>query len=499
MKINNITIGLLSCFLLFSCNDDFLTKTNPTKIGKSKFYSNEKQIRMALNGVYGQLQVIIGQQWLFNELPSDNTTIDFNPNDRGQASNMEQFEYWTVNPGTPSLETMYERYYNAIYNVNLILQKVETVEASDSLNKIKGQLKFFRAYYYFNLIRYFGDVILITEPLDNPSKAWKYNRKSQDVVYKQIKKDLKDAISFLPIKYEPNNSGRITKGAALTLLGKVYLTRKKYSKTVSTLRKVLKLGYSLLPSYRDVFDPKIINSNESIFEVNFQGGNDLGEWSHFIYTFAPRKSEGEVTGWPKSNPGGWNIPTNDLISSYEKGDLRKAASISLDFRSPVTGDIIPYIKKYQHPHKIQGRTGDDWPVLRYADVLLMLAEAINELSGPTSEAYKYLNMVRNRAGLSSLSGLDKITFRKAVYHERRVEFAFENHRWLFLKRTKTPEELAIFLNKYGKKEKANPTVTRQGTPFSNDDYVFQPYEVLYPIPAREIRVNKNIQQNPGYH
>jgi hypothetical protein len=187
-----------------------------------------------------------------------------------------------------------------------------------------------------------------------------------------------------------------------------------------------------------------------------------------------------------------------MIAAYEPGDLRKDVSVGLDFHSPVTDSLVPYIKKYDHVHTIYGRTDDNWPVLRYADVLLMLAEAINEQSGPTAEAYGYLNEVRQRAGLGQLSGLDKQTFQDKVFRERRVELAFENWRWFDLKRTKTPEELTQFLNNYATGEKANPTVTRQGIPYSTSDYIFQPYMALFPIPSAEILVNDKIIQNPGY-
>jgi hypothetical protein len=500
MKNTIIIIGLLAgCLVQFSCNKDFLDKTDPTKIGTKDFYKNQTEALQALNGVYGQLQGIINSQWLFNELPSDNTTIDYNPSDRGQADKIEAFEFWQVNAGSPNLDGMYNGYYNALYNINNTLAKIQTGAIPDSAkSQIAGQLKFLRGYYYFELVQYFGEVILITKPLEETAQAWDYVRKPADTVYAQITADLKAAAAVLPVKYDAADVGRVTKGAALTLLGKVYLTEKQYGQAVSTLQQVLPLGYSLCTSYADNFDPAKKNGPESIFEVQYQGGNDLGEWSSFIYTFAPRLSKGAITGWPQSNPGGWNIPTKDLIASYEPGDLRKAASIGLDFKSPVTGDTVPYIKKYDHIHTIYGRTDDDWPVLRYSDVLLMLSEAINEQTGPTTEAYRYINQVRQRAGLKPLAGLDQETFRKAVLHERRVEFAFENWRWFDLKRTETPDMLAQYLNDYGAKEKANPTVTRQGIPYSKGDYDFTANEALYPIPSEEILVNDKLTQNPGY-
>jgi len=497
-----ILLGITLCFVECSCKKEFLNKTDPTLIGSDVFYKNQSELEQAVNGVYSQLQGIINDQWLFNELPSDNTTVDFNPDDRGQAPSIEAFEFWDVNSGTSNINDMYINYYNALFNINNTLAKLKDVATTTIPDSVKaqfeGQLKFLRGYYYFELTQYFGDVILITEPLDAPSKAWDYLREPQAKVYTQIETDLKDALSSLPLQYNSANIGRITKGAALTLLGKVYLTEKKYPDAVSTLIQVLPLGYSLVPNYADVFDPQKKNGPESVFEVQYQGGNDLGEWSSFIYTFAPRLSKGAVTGWPQSNPGGWNIPTNDMIATYEPGDLRKNASIGLDFTSPITGEVVPYIKKYDHPHTIYGRTDDDWPVLRYSDVLLMLAEAINEQTGPTSEAYGYLNQVRQRAGLPAVSGLDKQSFHDKVLHERRVELAFENWRWFDLKRTKTPEELTQFFNAYGATEKANPTASRQGIPYSSGDYIFQPFEGLYPIPSGEILINSKLTQNPGY-
>jgi len=500
MKYLIIISSLIICFSQFSCKKEFLYKTDPTKVGTGSFYKTQIEIEQALNGIYGQLQPIINNQWIFNELPSDNTTIDYNPDDRGQANAIEAFEFWTVNSGTGNIEGMYNEYYNGIYNINNTLSKLPNSDVNEEFKKqVEGQLKFIRAYYYFNLVQYFGDVIIITEPLQNPEQAWEYLREPQEKVYTQIENDLNEAIILLPKNFDMANTGRVTKGAALSLLGKVYLTKMQYADAVNTLNQVLTLDYALLPSYADVFDPQKKNSQESIFEIQFQGGNDQGEWSSFIYTFAPRLSAGAITGFPESRPGGWNIPTKDIIGSYEDGDLRKEISLKEGyFNEKGEWVAVPFINKYNHPHTIYGRTDDNWPILRYSDVLLMLAEAINEQIGPNLDSYNYLNQVRQRAGLDPLSGLTKESFRAAVLHERRIELAFENHRWFDLKRTYTPEEQSQFLNAYGLKEKANPTVTRGGIPYSNSDFIFQSFEVFYPIPNRQILINDKITQNPGY-
>lgn len=499
MKYFFITVHSLLVLTLISCSDDYLVKTDPTSLVEDEFYKTEEQMSQAVNGVYSQLQGIISSQWQYNEFITDNTTLHFNVGNRGQGPALEAIEYWQINPSTPNITNLYNSYYQALVNINTTLAKLENTEINESLSQqLQGELKFLRAYYYFNLVQYFGDVILITEPIDAPGDAWTYARKPVDEVYDLVVSDLEAAASNT-LDYGEAVAGRVTKGAALSLLGKVYLTRQEYDRAISTLKQVLPMGYSLLTSYEDVFDPANKNHEESIFSVQFQGGDDLDEHSSFIYTFAPRESEGAVIDFSGQNGGGWNTPSLDIIDSYEDGDLRKDVSLNEGYTNN-EGDWVPvpYITKYHHPHSIRGRTDDNWPVLRYADVLLMLAEAINEESGPTGEAYGYLNQIRQRAGLDPVSGLSKEAFRDTVLHERRIELAFENHRWFDLKRTKTPEELAAFLNAYGEVEKSNPTTSRGGIPFTEGDYIFEPHEALFPIPADEILINGELTQNPGY-
>lgn len=489
-----LLLGLLS-----SC-EDFLNKTDPTVLVADNFYQTETQVIQAVNGVYGSLQPIISNQWQYNEFTTDNTTLHFNEADRGQGSSLEALEFWQINPSTGNITNLYNSIYGALVNVNTTLAKLPESNASDEIKqRSEGELKFIRAYYYFLLVQYFGDVVIITEPLNSPSDAFNYTRQPAESVYQLVISDLAYAASTLPPSYGDTDKGRATKGAALSLLGKVYLTRKEYAKAIDQLRPVLSLGYTLLPDYADVFEPANKNHAESVFDVQFQGDNQLGEHSGFIYTFAPRQSNGAVIDFPGQNGGGWNIPTLEIISSFEEGDKRKEVSLKEGYTN-LEGEwvAIPFINKYNHPHSIRGVTNDNWPVLRYADVLLMLAEAINELEGPSSEAYEFLNAVRERAGLDPLSGLNQETFRTAVLKERRLELAFENHRWFDLKRTMSPEEMAAFLNAYGEYEKNHLTTPRFGIPFSPADFKFEPYEVLFPIPADQIRINPELTQNPGY-
>ncbi len=496
-----LNISALSfCLLLNSCSDDFLDKTDPTVLVASTYYQTEVQIEQAVNGVYGQLQPLINNQWQYNEFITDNTTLDFNVGNRGQGPALEALEFWQINASTPNITGLYNSIYQALVNINTTLGKLPGAKFGDERKKqFEGELKFVRAYYYFYLVQYFGDVIIITEPLSVPSEAYAFQREPVEKVYELIKSDLNFAISALPDNYNTANKGRVTKGAALSLLGKVHLTRKEYAEAVTTLQKVLPLGYTLLPSYKDVFDPAKKNHAESIFDIQFQGDNLLGEQGNFIYTFAPRESSGAVIAFPGQNGGGWNIPSKDIIAAYEPGDVRKDVSLKEGYTNLKGVYVpVPFINKYNHPHTIRGAANNNWPVIRYADVLLMLAEAINEQSGPTTEAYGHLNAIRLRAGLSELSGLDKVSFRSAVLKERRIELAFENYRWFDLKRTKTVDELVAFLNAYGTFEKSDPTTSRGGIPFSSADFQFAAYEVLFPIPADQIRINSKLTQNPGY-
>ncbi len=495
-KIGVVILGLMGS----SCSEDFLNQTDPTKVGVDLFYKNEAQLKQALNGAYGFLQPITNTAYLSGEFQTDNTTVDLNPSDRGGAGGWEAFEYATVNGGNGEIAAIWNNYYAALYNLNLTLEKLATATVADGPKKeVEGQLKFIRAYLYFNLVQYFGDVVIVTATVATPDPAFDLVRSPQAEVWAQIEQDLKDAASLLPAQYaSASDKGRVTKGAALGLLGKTYLTTKKYADAIAVLKEVTTLGYSLNADYADNFNPSKKNGMESLFEIQYKGGDDSGEQSAFEYVFAPRVSKGAVTGFAAGANGGRNSPTNDMMEAYETGDLRKDISLKSGFTLDGKFYPVPYVSKYNYPHSIVQRTDTNWPVLRYADVLLMLAEAMNEQGGPSAEALGYLNQVRKRAGLKEVSGLAKDGLRMAVLRERRVELAFENHRWFDLKRTMSPTEWAAFMNAHGAKERAKPTIDRGGVPFNSTDYVYAPFEYFLPLPAPQILINPKLKQNEGY-
>lgn len=500
------TTYILLSLILCSCSESFLEKNDPTQLNSANFYETEKQFQQAMNGVYSTLQMYVANAWQYSEFITDNTTLHFNTADRGQGPGLEALEYWQINSTTLEQIGPYNIYsgiYNYLVNINTILSKLLDASINESQKtSVEAQMKFMRAYYYFQLVQLFGDVIIITEPVNNPDDAWKYTRSPVANVYDLIDSDLKFAVESLPLPSEQENTeiGRPTKGAALALQGRTYLARKQYAEAINAFTQVMQLGYDLLPDYAQVFDPVYKNHKESIMDVQFQGNNDLGEQSGFIYNFYPRESYGAVIPFPGLSGGGWNIPTLDIINDYEEGDLRKEISLKEGYTNNEGKWIaVPYINKFNHPHSIEGRPDDNWPLIRYAEVLLSLAEAINEIDGPTSEAYSYLNQIRERAGLEPISGLSKDEFRKVIHHERRIELAFENHRWFDLKRTMSSSELATFLNAYGKREMQNPTtLERASMAFSAGDYEFAEYEAFLPIPSREIRLNPELKQTEGY-
>ncbi|MBR9774459.1 MAG: RagB/SusD family nutrient uptake outer membrane protein, partial [Cytophagales bacterium] len=498
--INTLFIGLGVLLASTSCDDEFLNKTDPTVLVSDNFYQTETQLIQAVNGVYGQLRPWHLNQWQYTEFISDNTTLHFNPGNRGNGPSLEALEFWQYNPATSNITNLYNSTYGIMVNVNTSLSKLPESNASDAIkNRSEGELKMIRAYLYFHLVQHFGDVIVITEPVSSPAEAFEHNRTPVEAVYQQILSDLNDAVALLPPSYGSDDIGRVTKGAALSLLGKVHLTRKNYAEAINALTQVTSLGYALLQDYEAIFDPQNKNHQESIWDIQYQGDNQFGVGSNFIYTFAPRESVGAVIDFPGQDGGGWNTPTNEIIALYEEGDLRKEVSLKEGYTS-LDGSYIavPYINKFHHPHSIRGITNDNWPVIRYADVLLMLAEAINEVEGPTGTALGYLNEIRDRAGLEPVNGLGKDAFREVLLNERRIELAFENHRWFDLKRTKTESELVNLLNAYGLRERANPTTSREGIPFSNNDFIFEAHEILFPIPQDQMRINSSLVQNPGY-
>ena len=493
MKYIKINIAILAAllFLWNSCSEDFLDVPPKSFVSSAEFYATEENFVQALNGAYESLRGIYNAGYVMGEMRSDNTHYYYKENDRGlQNVEKEDVDGFVDDPLNRYTSQKYVACYEGISRTNVILDRIEAADITDAAkNEIIGEAKFLRAFNYLELVQYFGGVPLYVKEVTTQNET-ALPRSSKEDVYIQIIEDAKDALSKLPLVQ--TEKGRVTKGSANALLGYVYMILKNYSEAESYLQAVVSSGtYDLVPDYANIFDPTNKNNEESIFEIQYRQGNQDQE-SSWIYQFIPPLTNTDViTGVVGNNGiiGGWNTPTEDLMNSYEEGDLRKDASIAEGY-TDANGDFVsvPFVKKYLHEHQNYNNTDDNWPVYRYADVLLLLAECLNE-QGKSALALPYLDQVRNRAGLGNVTVTDQTQLNDIIAHERRIELAFENHRWLDLVRTDKAIEV---MNAFGEKMKQKYFYLLARTYQVNEN------KLIFPIPQTEITLNDQLEQNPGY-
>lgn len=480
--------GVIVLLSASSCNKDFLELAPISQQNGNNFYKTVEDMKNALSAAYGGLQyggLYYSSMHVIGDLRSDNTEIT-NPNAGADQLAVDNFQNLVTNSIS---STTWAGHYQAIQSTNIVIEKIQPVAMDENLkSRYTGEAKFLRALMYFNLVRVFGGVPLVTKVINNPQEGYTYGRESVENVYNQIITDLTDAEASLPYEYTGADIGRATKGAAMSLLGKVYLTQRRWQLAADKLKEVIDnvalTKYQILPTYTGVFGIANENNRESIFEVQFKKGA-TGEGSPFTNQFAPIGSGTAVVS--VGNPLGQNIPTEDMSNAYEANDARKAVSMRTSY--VLGGNTVAhnYIVKYSGVPAASLDSDNNWIVLRYADVLLMYAEALNEIGyvadGP---AFTYLNEIRNRAGLASKTSdnvdltlrlADQTAFRLAIEQERRVELAFEGHRWFDLVRT----------------NRALEVMTASGK-------AMEAHHVIFPIPQTQIDINPGvITQNPDYN
>jgi hypothetical protein len=497
-----IYIYIIAAVAFSACKKDFLTQLPETVVAGPDFYKTESDFKQANIGLYAPLRTLYGTgladygAWAMGEMRSDNTTFIFNSANRGYADR-EYVDQFLDDANGGAASNKYNNDYIIIGRANQILKTIDAATFDQTQkDNYKGQALFLRAFAYFDLVQYFGDVPLVLVPPTSYSET-NTARSAKADVYKQIIADATLASTLLPAPSDATK-GYVANGAAFTLLGNVYVVLKQWADAETALTKVQ--GYSLQSDYATLFDPANKNNSESIFEVQYYDDPTAGVASNFAYNFLPILSNpGVIPGFPtSSNNGyaGWNTPTPDLIAAYEAGDKRKGASVGFYTGEGYTN--IPYIKKYVHGAKVAPNTNDDFPVYRYAEVLLFLAEATNE-QGKTGAALSYLNQVHAnvRTGLTALTDGSQTGLRTAIAHERQIELAFENKRWLDLVRTGKAIEV---ISAQGAKVKANPQAYYYPAGINPvpDSYNVTETRLLFPIPQREVRLNPAITQNPGY-
>jgi starch-binding outer membrane protein, SusD/RagB family len=450
-------IFTLLVFAFGSCSDFLSEELNGT-YSNATFYKTEAHAMLAITGVYNSTSFVSTDNdlWVFGDVASDDAMKGGLAGDQSDIQFIDEFNY-SRNNG--ALEKFWKHYYEGISRANYLLYYGPDIPMNiDRKNRILGEAKFLRAYFYFNLVNIFGEVPLKLNPPINPDEINKPKSPTSDV-YAQIEKDLQEAIVVLDDSYTGADIGRATKGAALGLLAKTFLYQEKWDDALTAIAAVDALGlYSLTPVYKNNFLDSTQNNSESLFEIQHLSNQSPKLGSHLDQYFSP----------PKDNGYYFNVPLQDFVDEFEltPGDIpdpRLDYTVGRAGEKWVNGeDFDPawsptgYLqKKHVQPLKEEPIIGDaslNYVYLRYADILLMKAEALNELNR-SSEALLPLNMVRKRARESyiydeNLSGFgtvlvdllpdvvstNQLTVRDAIRHERRVELGFEFHRFFDLMR-----------------------------------------------------------------
>ncbi len=498
------TIFLLACFvsLTQSCKKDFL-ELEPRGIKlESNFYQTQSEAFEGVVAVYDVLQWSgTNNTWSMN-LGLLNAASDDCYSGGSDASDQPSWGAWDAFTLTPNLgpqRAFWNKYYAGIYKANLLLEKIDKVPVIDANFKAraKAEVKFLRAYYYFELVRFFGNIPLITKTL-SANEIYEQTQAAPSAVYAQIEKDLKDAVATieLPETVGATELGRVTKGAAKSLLGKAILYQNnpaKMAEAATLFEEVINSGiYKLEPKFEDIFKQDKEWGQESIFEINFSG-NQTGGYENFVNItegnyntqfFGMRDFVGPAYA------NGWGFcPISTELVDVMKNDPRFKHTVIDGKALKATGGSYTagyqntdyFIKKYAPLDANKAKSGEpalNWNnntrEIRLADVYLMAAEAIvRSPSGDAAKASGFLNKVRTRVGLQPFFGQTGTALLELIYKERRFELATEGHRFFDLVRT----------------EKAAETLK---------GFTKGKHEVL-PIPQQEIDITVGkLRQNPQY-
>ena len=481
---------LLATVISISSCKKFLETKQFDRSNEAAFYKSTSDFEQAVVGAYSSLDNLYHSgnfYFLLTDVRSDNTSVYVPGGSAGPLSKSE-YDDFTLTANNEHLLGYWDVSYSLIQKTNDIITFLAAADIDAAKkSQFRGEAEVLRALAYFNLVRLYGGVPLVLARFEKIDESYKKGRNTVDEVYAQIIADLKDAQTLLVTNRNTgDNSGRADKGIATSLLGNVYLTQKNYSEAAAEFKKVIDMNvYSLMPNYNDLFKSGQQGNSETIWQAYYLAGVS-GSGSSFPNFSAPLNSEEVLiqTGLAF----GWNQPTADIQNAYELKDERRTA-IADGFTK--AGNYYPYkyIKSYVDiaAGTGDGNSGKDWYILRYADVLLMYAEAVNESQGPAN-AYSSIDKVRVRAGLDPLpAGLTKEAFRDAVYLEERRESPFEGHRWFDLVRTGR----AITVMNAKVKPLSDANTVGLASPIDA-------HHLLLPIPSIVREIAPQISQNPGY-
>ena len=472
MKNVKIISLLIVTIFLNSCGDEFLSPTPLSFVGGDSFFKSEKELNTAVIDMYDAIQGInsfssgdnhgIQIEFQLTEMRSDNTKT------KSQEGEQAEIESYNIEATNGVVADYYSSFYNVIYRANVVLLNLD-VATNENRAAIEGEAKFVRAYAYFNLVRLFGDIPLVDRVISPEDEEISFTRVSTTSIYALIVSDLENAVSSLDNSY----INRASKAGAETLLAKVHLTLGSYSTARTLLESVMGSGYSLESNFVDVFYKE--GNDEVIFAVGFtpDNANDSQNFSAEWLNAVGRTS-------------GINYVTDEARAALDAlGGDRTTFSYRQDVAQPTHYQVVKYLPNGDADLGIQAtsnnptQAGNDWIVLRYADVLLMHVESILAGGALTADAAAIASFqsTRDRAGLNtpvvSVSKQD-------LLDERRVELAFENHRLFDLIGFGVAESVL-------------------GNFATNNGYSFSATDLLLPIPESEIGLSSGaLTQNPGY-
>lgn len=490
-KIYKYTLWVCLAFSM-SCNDQLDLKPISQETADNA-YSTASQIEAALTGCYESFQSSQYYAWdhiIFQDVRSDNNYAG------GDNTEIYEFDNIDINTTNSRVMSAWSSIYNAISKANLVMEKAPLVAeglSDERRQQIIGEALFLRAYHYYTLVKYFGGVPLYTQFISSTDPAeTRKPRNTVDEVYAQIINDLNEAVSYLPDTYGTDasvNKARATKGAANALLTKVYAQKPNpdYDAVLEHANAVINspAGYVLLDSYDQLFDGNHYNNDESIMEVQYLGGNE-GNWAPQLQL--PPSLSGD--SWRK-----FITPSQDLVAAFnaEGDNIRKNASILFENVSWVDeywgntpNSSVPFAYKWRNAGS--WASTDDEYIFRLADIMLLKAEALNEL-GQIDQAAQVVNVIRGRVSLPELTAADKAsqaTMRTAILKERRLELSMESNRW---------DDLIRYGVAIETMNNVMDIDLRTNQPVN---YNINENSLLLPIPQNEINRNPNLEQNPGY-
>ncbi|MDR2232993.1 MAG: RagB/SusD family nutrient uptake outer membrane protein [Tannerella sp.] len=518
--MKKIIFLLIAVVYFSSCSEDFITRNPISNLSSEGFYKTETDMNQAVLSAYQGLRSLYNDNYHVCEIRSDNTTYSWLAGNPANEKGVDDYSQ-PLFPDNGFPTNIWDRSYNLILRANIVIGRIDEIEFTDPAKKtqFKAEASFLRALMYFYMNRIFGGYATNGELLGpvlvdheiTIAEAYELGRAPLQDVYDLVVSDLQFAEANLPASYGSTDVGRVTSAGASAMLGKVYMTmagfplnrgNEYYTRAIEQFRKVINnSSYSLVPTYNALFNVSNKNTSESLFEVQYKKGSADGvTGSPWNNNFAPRFSDKEVV--LIGDKGGTNAPTGDMSNAYELGDPRKFVSMRDGWVSANTGAFNQdrYVCKYYDVATSGSDNDNNWIELRLADVYLLYAEALVRTGGSSQEAIDYVNRIRQRARntpgdpeiekpanlLADLKAEDYPSpdaLLLAIEKERRVELAFENHRWFDLVRTGRARDVMIAEQK-------------------NDgyaDFTWTDDALSYPIPLTAMEANPGMLiQNRGY-